>query len=117
LNNQLTELPELPNNLKELYCTNNQLTELPDLFDILDNLKYLDCSGNQLTELPELPNNLKRLYCYNNQLTELPELPNSKIFIVIYVILDNLPFGHKKLYYIFLIKFIVFYFEIIKIYI
>ena len=70
--NNLTELPELPPNLKSLYCYNNHLTMLPIL---PHNLKYLRCCNNNLTELPILPLTLEHLYCQNNNLTELPELP------------------------------------------
>ena len=65
-NNQLTQLPELPNSLKVLSCSYNQLTQLPEL---PNSLKYLDCSNNQLTQLPELPNSLEILYCSYNQLS------------------------------------------------
>jgi len=78
-NNQLTSLPDLPQNLKELYCFYNQLTLLPTL---PQNLKELSCSYNELTSLPTLPQNLKILRCYHNQLTLLPTLPqNLKTFI------------------------------------
>ena len=74
--NQLTELPTLPDSLKYLNCNNNQLTELPTL---PDSLTQLYCYKNQLTNLPTLPDSLKELYCSNNQLTELPSLPDSLI--------------------------------------
>jgi len=45
-------LPELPKNLKHLYCYDNQLTSLPE------NLETLYCYKNQLTSLPALPKNL-----------------------------------------------------------
>ena len=77
-NNNLSSLPELPNSLIELYCWNNNLSSLPKL---PNSLKYLDCGNNSLSSLPELPNSLKRLYCSNNNLSSLPELPNSKIDI------------------------------------
>ncbi len=64
-NNQLTELPRLPNLLEIFWCNNNKLTELPELPNLL---KELYCSNNQLTSLPKLPNSLQRLYCYNNEL-------------------------------------------------
>ena len=71
--NNLTELPNLPNSLIELYCSNNELTELPDL---PNSLIYLECYYNNLTELPILPNTLIYLNCHHNNLTELPNLPN-----------------------------------------
>ena len=73
-NNQLTSLPTLPQNLKKLYCYNNQLTSLPTL---PQNLEILGCYDNQLACLPTLPQNLKELYCYDNQLACLPTLPQN----------------------------------------
>jgi len=68
-NNQLTFLPDLPENLVELRCSNNQLTFLPDL---PENLVELWCSNNQLIFLPDFPVNLRHLSCPNNILTVLP---------------------------------------------
>jgi Leucine-rich repeat (LRR) protein len=72
--NQLTSLPTLPENLKELCCSNNQLTSLPAL---PQNLETLNCNNNSLNSLPILPENLETLYCYKNQLTSLPALPKN----------------------------------------
>ena len=100
-NNNLTELPKLPDNLQELYCYCNKLTQLPVLpfnLKILqchnnkliklpklhNNLNILMCSFNNLIELPELPNNLQELICDYNYLTELPELPDSLQEILCY---------------------------------
>ncbi len=44
-------------------CSYDQLTELPKL---PNSLKELHCSNNQLISLPELPNSLKQLYCWIN---------------------------------------------------
>ena len=65
INSDLTELPELPNTLKTLYCFNNNLTELPELPDTLEEL---DCSNNNLIKLPELPDTLEELDCSGNNL-------------------------------------------------
>jgi len=73
-NNQLTSLPILPENLKELCCSNNQLTSL---LALPQNLEKLNCNTNKLTSLPILPENLETLYCYKNQLTSLPNLPQN----------------------------------------
>ena len=60
----MTELPELPDSLIELWCYNNNLSELPEL---PISLKELWCGSNKLTELPELPDSLIKLACcYNN---------------------------------------------------
>src|SRR6516162_9827527 len=51
-----------------------------DYFEIVENLRKLDCDDNQLTSLPPMPN-LQKLYCYNNQLTSLPPMSNlQKLF-------------------------------------
>ncbi len=73
-NNQLINLPNLPNSLNILICSSNQLTSLPNLPDSLGNL---DCSDNKLTILPNLPNSLTNLDCSGNEITNLPSLPNS----------------------------------------
>ena len=44
--------------LNELFCHNNNLRELPDL---PNTLTKLDCGYNNLTELPDLPNSLINL--------------------------------------------------------
>ena len=72
--NQLTVLPELPQNLGGLICSHNQLTVLQEL---PQNVISLDCQVNQLTVLPELPSNLEYLYCSKNQLKSLPKLPSK----------------------------------------
>ena len=72
--NQLTVLPELPQNLGGLICSHNQLTVLQER---PQNVISLDCQVNQLTVLPELPSNLEYLYCSKNQLKSLPKLPSK----------------------------------------
>ena len=68
--NQLTTLPELPDNLTVLYCGRNKLTSLPIL---PANLSEIDCRNNQLTTLPELPASLFKLDCRDNRtLAEKP---------------------------------------------
>ena len=74
--NQLTVLPELPQTLTELFCLHNELTVLPEL---PQTLTLLGCDNNELRVLPELPQSFTKLYCCNNQLTELPELPQTLI--------------------------------------
>ena len=71
-NLNLTHIPNLPENLKELLCTDNRLTSLPEL---PDSLVVLSCSNNQLTSLPKLPAGLKVLNVEGNQLTYLQQLP------------------------------------------
>jgi hypothetical protein len=98
-NNQLLNLPELPNTLNNLYCYNNKLSSLPKLPNTLINfncsknkllslplipstLTYLDCSCNQLSSLPELPHTLTELICCKNKLLSLPKLPPNLLIIL-----------------------------------
>jgi hypothetical protein len=68
----LTELPELPAGVTDLWCSYNCLTMLPETLPA--GLTTLYCHNNQLLSLPEsLPAGLRMLYCYGNQLTRLPE--------------------------------------------
>ncbi len=71
-NKNLTYLPSLQRftKLKTLLCSGNQLTSLPELND---NLLELWRNNNQLNHLPELNQNLINLRCNNNQVTRLPE--------------------------------------------
>ena len=73
-NNSLKSLHALPKTLRGLVCRNNQLTELPTL---PKNLVELHCDSNHLTELPALPDSIMRLNCDGNNLTSLPKLPDS----------------------------------------
>jgi hypothetical protein len=66
----VSELPELPINLKELHCYHNNLIELPAL---PNKLRFLDCTTNKLTELPELPETLTGLLCENNNIKYLSQ--------------------------------------------
>jgi len=61
--------------LKRLLCENNNLTELPPL---PEGLKLLYCNNNQLTSLPVLPASLEDLNCSFNQLTTLPVLQSQE---------------------------------------
>ena len=85
----LIKLPELPDDLRELYCNNNRLIVLPEL---PNSLKYLSCDHNYLNILPQLPNSLKYLSCCKNSLTSLPkQLP---------VTLQQLECTHNRLTYL-----------------
>lgn len=75
----LTELPPLPLNLKELYCSDNLLTSLPN--PLPQTLELLGCTRNRLTELPPLPRGLKTLSCISNRLTSLPPLPSGLVHL------------------------------------
>jgi hypothetical protein len=71
-NNQLSQLPALPNTLGILSCNENLLTNLPTLPNLL---WILECKNNLLTNLPALPNLISTLKCSYNQLTSLPPTP------------------------------------------
>ncbi|MFN0112527.1 MAG: COR domain-containing protein [Blastocatellia bacterium] len=101
MNNQLSELPPVIaelKNLQSLYLSGNQLSELPPVFAELKNLQSLDLSGNQLSELPPVIAELKNLQSLNlsyNQLSELPpviaELKNLQSLYLSYNKLSELP--------------------------
>ena len=71
--NQLTQLVNLPPNLKQIntsHCVNlNVLGALPS------SIEFIDCSYNQISQLPNLPLSLEQLYCSVNTLSSLPNLP------------------------------------------
>jgi len=91
----LSSLPILPENLKELYCSYNKLTSLSIL---PENLEKLYCGNNNLTSLPFLPKNLKTLGCYCNNLTSLPILPEKlQLLKCQYNNLTSLPVLPEKL--------------------
>ena len=76
--NKLTNLPDLPDSLILLNCSENKLISLPDL---PKTLKHLYCHNNKLTYLPNLPKSLITLHCYENKLSNLPDLPDSLILL------------------------------------
>lgn len=67
-------LPELPNKLKSLYCSNTGISELPDLPNTLETLA---CGKTNIEEIPELPETLIDLMCEDTLVSSLPELPDS----------------------------------------
>ena len=72
-NNNLTELPFLPNPyLKQIRCANNLLTRLPLL---PESLISLDCSGNKINYITSLPIALSELTLNGNPIRQLPKLP------------------------------------------
>ena len=103
LNLGLTELPELPAGVTDLYCSYNCLTRLPETLPA--SLTCLVCSHNQLTTLPEnLPVGLTTLWCHNNQLKTLPDtLPSGLTLLYCYYnqlirLPETLPAGLTTLY-------------------
>ncbi|WP_181251963.1 NEL-type E3 ubiquitin ligase domain-containing protein, partial [Yersinia pseudotuberculosis] len=96
-NNNITELPTLPNNLQRLMAICNQLRTLPDTLpehllslyvisnklerlpeNLPESLETLDVSDNPSLQFPNnWPSNLKYLNIADCELTELPTLPNT----------------------------------------
>jgi len=74
-NTKLKILPELPSTLKILRCENCELRGLPKL---PNSLIHLIVSGNDLQHLQSLPDGLEILVCNNNILSRLPALPTKK---------------------------------------
>lgn len=74
-NSPLHSLPPLPNHITELYlCKSKNITELPEL---PQNLSAFSCSGTSIKTLPSLPNKLQTLICSDSEIEYLPELPKS----------------------------------------
>jgi hypothetical protein len=111
--------PELPHDLKILYCYRSHITSLPKLPDTLEkldvnetplltslpelpaSLKGLWCSSNGITSLPTLPASLQRLFCCDIQIHSLPQLPPSLTYLychnTLLTYLPELPIGLKFL--------------------
>lgn len=86
-NNQLTELPQLPDSLEQLHCDNNLLIQLSPLdsngnqLPMPATLGYLKCSNNHLTVIPTLEV-LNRIHtglisCVNNNISKLPNFSST----------------------------------------
>lgn len=77
-NNYLTEIPELPDNLRFLDVRNNYIESLPSRLP--HNLVSFNCANNRIRQLPpQLPPYLKILICNNNQLETIPHLNRSRL--------------------------------------
>lgn len=80
-NNLLTQIPELPDNLRFLDVRNNQIETLPPRLP--RNLISFNCANNRIRQLPsELPPYLKILVCNNNRLKGMPPLNRSRLIRV-----------------------------------
>ncbi len=93
-NNLLIEITNLPKNLKHLDIKNNYISHL-DLKQT-PNLEELDCQDNQLKEISNIPNKLISLLCSRNKLKKI-NLNKSKQLKILhisnnpFVIIENLP--------------------------
>lgn len=74
----LTEISELPQNLKHLTVKNTPLTLLPELPHSLIEL-YID--NVPIVELPELPESLKILKIYNTKITKIPKINRNLLYL------------------------------------
>jgi hypothetical protein len=94
-NNNLTTIPELPNQITTLSLKSNNLNIINDF---PENLISLDLRYNSLSAVPELPNNMESLkLCFNN-FTIIPDLPDSlRILFFAYNELDGLPIFPPKI--------------------
>lgn len=77
--NKVIKTLKLPKSLKSLNCQRNCLEMLPELPEGLINLQ---CSNNKLTKLPQLPSTLKILCCDNNHIECLASLPDNLGIII-----------------------------------
>jgi len=84
-NNNLTSIPDLPNQLKTLNLRSNNISNINPLpQSVLD----LDLRNNSLVSVPEFPNQIEILkLCFNN-FSNIPNLPDS--LRVLYFAYNNL---------------------------
>lgn len=72
---QITSLPPLPNHIDTLWIEKcKMITELPEL---PPNLRDFSCCGTPVNTLPSLPSRLHRLSCEDTEVEYLPDLPPS----------------------------------------
>ena len=84
-NNNLTSIPELPNQLETLNLRSNNISNINPL---PQSLLDVDLRNNSLITVPEFPNQIETLkLCFNN-FTSIPNLPDS--LRVLYFAYNNL---------------------------
>ena len=97
-NNNLLELDELSNSLKELICNHNHIKALDNL---PNSLQYLNCSNNYIELFKKIPDFILYLDCSFNKIKSLNNLPLSLDYLNCshnnIKILDNLPNSLKNL--------------------
>ncbi|HUM46264.1 MAG TPA: T9SS type A sorting domain-containing protein [Chitinophagales bacterium] len=86
-NNAIAVIPQLPDSIKLLFCSDNVITGFTGVLP--PKLEQLKCENNLLSSLPALPNSLQSLFCSDNVISELPPLPNN---------LDNLTCNDNHLF-------------------
>ena len=88
-NNNLTSIPDLPNQLETLNLRSNNISHINPLpQSVID----VDLRNNSLTSVPEFPNQIETLkLCFNN-FSNIPNLPDSlKVLYFAYNNLVGLP--------------------------
>ena len=88
-NNNLTSIPDLPNQLQTLNLRSNNISNITPLpQSILD----VDLRNNSLISVPEFPNQIETLkLCFNN-FSNIPNLPDSlRVLYFAYNNLEGLP--------------------------
>jgi len=88
-NNNLTSIPDLPNQLETLNLRSNNISEINSLpQSVLD----VDLRNNSLATVPEFPNQIETLkLCFNN-FSNIPNLPDSlRVLFFAYNNLVGLP--------------------------
>ena len=84
-NNNLTSIPDLPNQLKTLNLRSNNISSINPL---PESLLDVDLRNNSLLTVPEFPNQIETLkLCFNN-FSNIPNLPDS--LRVLYFAYNNL---------------------------
>ena len=68
-NNNVYQMPHLPNSIKELVFNKNQIINIPNF---PKSLKYLECSWNRIHNLNNLPKNINTIICDHNDIVKLP---------------------------------------------
>ena len=72
-NNNIYQMPILPDSIKDLIFSNNQIMNIPNFPKCL---KYLECSWNRLHNLNGMPKNIRTIICDHNDIVKLPCLSN-----------------------------------------
>ena len=84
-NNNLTSIPDLPNQLETLNLRSNNISNINPL---PESLLYVDLRNNSLFSVPEFPDQIETLkLCFNN-FSNIPNLPDS--LRVLYFAYNNL---------------------------
>jgi hypothetical protein len=68
-NNNVLELPNLPNGIKYLIFSNNRICKIPNFPKAL---KYLECSWNRIQNIDKITKNINTIICDHNDISKLP---------------------------------------------